>query len=534
VRSFLRRGFSIFAVSLVAVSSAGASTYDIVEKSISDLQADLAANKITSVELVRLYQARIAALNPKLRAVIALNPAAPAAAAAADADRRKGRPLGPLAGIPVLLKDNIESADPVATTAGSLALAGNVGGRDAPLVARLRGAGAIILGKTNLSEWANIRSSHSISGWSAVGGQARNPYALDRNTCGSSAGSGAAAAASLAAAAVGTETDGSITCPSSINGLVGFKPTVGLVSRTFVVPISHSQDTAGPMTRSVRDAAMLLGVMAGSDPADAATAHADALGHDFVTALKPGALAGVRIGVLRFAANFHPETEVVFEKSLTTLRSAGATLVDITKFPGDGDIGKLEQLVLMTELKADLNTYLASTRPQQVATRTLADVIKFDSDHAAQELPLFGQELFETAERTTGLADPAYVKAVADVHRLAGPEGIDKLLADNHVSVLVAPTVGPSWLIDPVLKDNFAGGGAGSPAAVAGYPHLTVPMGLVDGLPVGLSFIGTAWSDREILSYGYAFEQAAHARQAPRYLPSVEVPGLAAANMGAH
>lgn len=534
MRSFARRAFSVFAIALVSVGSAGARPYDIVEKSISDLQADLAANKITSVELVRLYQARIGELNPKLRAVIALNPAAPAAAAAADADRRKGKPLGPLAGIPILLKDNIESADPVATTAGSLALAGNVGGRDAPLVARLRAAGAIILGKTNLSEWANIRSSHSISGWSAVGGQARNPYALDRNTCGSSAGSGAAAAASLAAGAIGTETDGSITCPSSINGLVGFKPTVGLVSRTFVVPISHSQDTAGPMTRSVRDAALLLGVIAGSDPADVATTRADALGHDFVTALKPGALAGVRIGVLRFAANFHPETEAVFEKSLTILRNAGATLVDIAKFPGDGDIGKLEQVVLMTELKADLNAYLASTRPQQVATRTLADVIKFDGDHAAQEMPLFGQELFETAERTSGLADPAYIKAAADAHRLAGPEGIDKLLADNHVSVLVAPTVGPSWLIDPVLKDNFAGGGAGSPAAVAGYPHLTVPMGLVDGLPVGLSFIGSAWKDHEILSYGYAFEQAAQARKAPRYLPSVDIAGLAAANMGAH
>ncbi|QXQ05330.1 amidase [Sphingosinicellaceae bacterium] len=520
-------------VAAIALIAAGpAPKYDIVEKSIPELQADLAAGRTTSAALVRLYGARIAALNPKLHAVIVLNPAAPAAAAAADAARRAGRPGGPLAGIPILLKDNIESLDPIATTAGSLALAKNIGGRDAPLVARLRAAGAIILGKTNLSEWANIRSSHSISGWSAVGGQARNPYAFDRNTCGSSAGSGAAAAASFAAATIGTETDGSVTCPAAINGLVGLKPTVGLVSRTFIVPISHSQDTAGPMTRSVRDAALVLDAMAGSDPADPATKAANSMGHDFAAALKPGALKGVRVGVLRFAADFHPETEVVFKKSLAVLQAAGATLVDIAKFPGDAKLGELEQAVLMTELKADLNGYLASTNPERVRTRSLADLIAFDKAHAAQEMPLFGQELFETAEKTKGLADPAYLKAVADAHRLAGPEGIDKLLADNKVSVLVAPTLGPSWLIDPVLKDNFAGGGAGQAPAVAGYPHLTVPMGLVDGLPVGLSFIGAAWSDRTLLAYGYAFEQAAQARRPPRYLPTVEIKSLAAANAG--
>ena len=501
-----------------------AHAYDVAEKSIPQLRADLDAGRVTSVELVRLYQARIAKLDPRLHAIIALNPRALEQARAADAARKAHRPQSPLAGVPILIKDNIESADPIATTAGSLALAGNLTGRDAPLVARLRAGGAIILGKTNLSEWANIRSNHSISGWSAVGGQARNPYATDRSTCGSSAGSGAAAAASLAAATVGTETDGSVTCPSAINGLVGLKPTVGLVSRSRVVPISHSQDTPGPMARSVMDAAILLGDMAGSDPADPATARADSMGRDFTRALTTDALKGVRIGVMRFAAGFHPETDAVFEQALAALRAAGATLVDIPSFPGRRELGAKEHLVLMTELKADLNAYLASTDPANVPSRTLADLIAYDTAHPAREMPLFGQELFIEAEQTAGLADPAYVKAAAEAKRGAGSDGIDKLLAENTVAVLIAPTLGPSWLIDPVLKDNFTGGGAGSPAAIAGYPHLTVPMGLVDGLPVGLSFIGTAWSDARLLGYGYAFEQATHARRPPRYLPTVDVP----------
>jgi amidase len=515
---------------LALAPAARAAGYDVTEKSIDQLEADLASGRTTSVELVRLYEQRIATLNPKLHAVIALNPQAAVQAAAADALRKTKSPQGPLAGVPILLKDNIETADPVATTAGSLALARNVTGRDAPLAARLRAAGAIILGKTNLSEWANIRSPHSISGWSATGGQTRNPYALDRNTCGSSSGSGAAGAASLAAATVGTETDGSVTCPASIGGLVGLKPTVGLISRTYVVPISHSQDTAGPMTRSVRDAALLAQVMAGPDPKDPATANADKAGQDFLSGLKPGALTGVRVGVMRFAAGFHPETDAVFDKALKTLAAAGAALVEIPKFPTDQNLGALENTVLMTELKADLNAYLASTRADQVPSRTLADLIAFDKARAAQEMPLFGQEQFEIAEATKGLADPAYVKAKADVHRLAGPEGIDKMLADNHVTVLVAPTIGPAWLIDPVLKDQFVGGGAGGPAAMAGYPHLTVPMGEVDGLPVGLSFIGPAWSDATLLAYGYAYEQASHARRPPTYAATAPVEDKAAWN----
>lgn len=520
------------ALALAAVLGAAApalAAYDPTEKSIGELEADLAAGRTTSVELVEAYSQRIEALNPKLRAVIMINPHALVDARAADAARAAHRPLGRLAGVPILIKDNIESADPMPTTAGSLALAHNMPGRDAPLVGRLRAAGAIILGKTNLSEWANFRSSHSISGWSAVGGQARNPYALDRSPCGSSSGSGAAAAASLAAAAIGTETDGSVTCPAAIGGLVGIKPTVGLVSRTHVVPISHTQDTAGPMARSVRDAALLLTVMAGSDPADPATAQADARKADYVAALDPHALEGVRIGVMRFAAGFDPKTDAAFERALTALRAAGATLVEIDKAPEIGPLREYEQTILKTELKADLGAYLATTSPQQVPSRSLADLIAFNKAHADRELLLFGQELFEQSEATKGLDDPAYVKARAEAHRLAGPDGIDAMLAANNVSALVAPTLGPSWLIDPVLGDRFVGGGAGAPPAIAGYPHITVPMGLVDGLPVGLSIIGPAWSEARLIAYGYAYEQASHERRAPQYKAHAEPPGNEAA-----
>ncbi len=492
-----------------------ASAYDATDKSIGALEADLAAGRVTSVELVRDYETRIARLDPLLHAVIVLNPDAMVLAKRADLARKSGVPLGPLAGVPILIKDNIETADPMATTAGSLALKDNVTGRDAPLVAKLRAAGAIILGKTNLSEWANIRSSHSISGWSAVGGQARNPYDPRRSPCGSSAGSGVAVAASLAAAAIGTETDGSISCPSSVNGLVGFKPTVGLVSRTHVVPISHTQDTPGPMTRTVRDAALMLDVIAGVDPADAATISAPRAPTDYLAALKPDSLRGARVGVLRFAAGFHPETDGAFETALDALRRSGATLVEIIDLPRRAEIGPLETLILRTELKADLAAYLAGTDPKRVPVRALADVIAFNTAHAAEEMALFGQDTFEKADQTGGLDSPAYLHAKETAHQLAGPDGIDALLAANRVTALVAPTLGPPGFIDPVLKDRYVGGGAGSLAAVAGYPHLTVPMGQVEGLPVGLSFIGPAWSEATLLSYGYAYEQASHARKPP-------------------
>ena len=458
---------------------------------------------------------RIEALNPRVNAVIAIDPTAIDQARALDQMRRA---RGPLFGMPILIKDNIETDGPLPTTAGSLALAANVTHRDAPLVARLRAAGAVIVGKTNLSEWANIRSSHSISGWSAVGGQTRNPHALDRNPCGSSSGSGAAVAAGMVPAAIGTETDGSITCPAAVNGIVGFKPTVGLVSRTHIVPISHSQDTAGPMTRTVRDAALVLNAIAGTDPADPATAQADAHRTDFTAGLRPDALRGVRIGVMRFASGFG--TDAPFEEALATLRAQGAALVDIDHFEGRDEIGRNELTVLLAELKHDMNAYLA-TLPADVRTRTLADLIAFNRAHADDELVFFGQELFEQAEATNGL-DAAYAAARATSLRLAGPEGIDRLLRDNDVVALVGPTMPPAWPIDVVSGDQISGGGAGGLAAVAGYPHLTVPMGQVRGLPVGLSFIGAKWDDARILALGYAYEQASHKRVDPTFPASIE------------
>jgi amidase len=461
---------------------------------------------------------RIKALNPRLNAVIAIDPTALDQAKALDAAKTRGA----LHGLPILVKDNVDVAGPLPTTAGSLALKDNVTGRDAPFVARLRAAGAVLIGKANLSEWANIRSDASISGWSAVGGQTRNPHALSRNTCGSSSGSGAAVAAQMVDAAIGTETDGSITCPAAINGIVGLKPTVGLVSRTHVVPISHSQDTAGPMTRDVRTAARLLTAMAGSDPADAATKEADARKTDYVAALKPDALKGARIGVLRWATGWHAGVDARFEAALAVLKAGGATLVDITAAPNRRDIGANEFIVLLTELKADLGAYLAST-PATVKSRTLADVIAFNTANAAAEMGLFGQDTFEKAQATKGLDDPIYLKARETSLKAAGKDGIDKMLADAKVEVLIAPTAAPAWFIDPVNADQSPGGGAGGLAAVAGYPHLTVPMGGVRGLPVGLSFIGPAWSEARILALGFAFEQAAPAMKLiPTMVQTVE------------
>ncbi|PVM90220.1 amidase [Caulobacter radicis] len=455
---------------------------------------------------------RIEALDPRLNSVLAVNPDALKIARALDAERKAGKTRGPLHGLPILVKDNIETIDPMATTAGSLALKDNVTGRDAPLVARLRAAGVVVLGKANLSEWANIRSSRSTSGWSAVGGLTRNPYALDRSACGSSSGSGAAVAAGLAAAAIGTETDGSITCPAAMNGLVGLKPTVGLVSRTHVVPISHSQDTAGPMTTTVRDAALLLTAMAGSDPADPATLEADARKTDYAAALSKDALKGVTLAVARFYTGDSPKTDAVFEQALKDLAAQGATLVEVKAFD-EGPIGKAEGLVLFTEFKADIAAYLASTDPKTVKPRTLADLIAFNTA-SPDELRWFGQETFEKAQATKGLGDPDYLKAKADAKRLAGPEGIDRILKETGAVAIVAPTTGPAWTIDPVNGDHY-GASATTLPAVAGYPHLTVPMGQVEGLPVGLSFIGLAWSEASLLSLGYAYEQATMRRRPP-------------------
>jgi amidase len=499
----------------------------ITGRSLADLQNDLAAGRVSSENLVIAYEARIAALDsagPKLQSIIALNPNALDEARALDRERKAHGARGPLHGLPLLIKDNIETDDPIPTTAGSLALKNNITHRDAPVIARLRAAGAIILGKTNLSEWANIRGNRSVSGWSGVGGLTRNPFSPDRSTSGSSSGSGAAIAAQFAAAALGTETDGSVVCPASVNGLVGLKPTVGLVSRTHIVPISHSQDTPGPMTHTVRDAGLLLTAMAGTDPADPATKDAGKHATDYTAGLDKRALQGKRIGVMRFDAGFHPETDAVFAHALEILKRAGATLVEIQTLPGAEAIGDAERKVLLTELKSDLNAYLATT-PASVTTRTLADVITFNVTHADRELGLFGQELFVRAEATNGTADPAYLAARALSLKLAGAEGIDKMLADTKVDALVAPTAGPAWVIDTVNGDNSAGQTSTLPA-VAGYPHLTVPMGSVFGLPVGLSFIGPAWSEARLLAYGYAFEQAVGFRPRPGFLPIPDIAAL--------
>jgi amidase len=490
--------------------------------STSEAQAALSSGRVTSETLVREALARIAALDhagPKLNAVIALNPHALEDARALDRERKAGRVRGPLHGVPILLKDNIETNDGTATTAGSLALAGNVTRRDAPLAKRLKDAGAVVLGKANLSEWANFRGDNSISGWSAVGGIVRNPHALDRSPCGSSSGSAVAVAAGYVALAIGTETDGSITCPAAANGVVGFKPTVGLVSRTFIVPISPEQDTAGPIARTVHDAAAVLAAIAGTDPADPATREADARKVDYLAALKPDGLRGVRIGVLRGSASSSPATQAVFDKALATLRDAGAVLVEV-KSPERPLLTPIfvgEDAGLKAEFKVAIDAYLAST-PASQPIRTLEQLIAFNARTPA-ELALFGQEVFEQSAKAPPLTDAKYLEQRGAARRLSR-QFLEGMLTSNNVEVLVAASGGPAFLIDPVNGDSFTGGAAGLPA-VAGAPHLTVPMGQVSGLPVGISFIGRAWDDAKVLAAGYAFEQATRAWRAPTFLPSI-------------
>lgn len=491
--------------------------------SASDQAAAMQAGTLTSEALVQSYLSRIAALDragPKLNAIIALNPHALADARRLDAERKAGRVRGPLHGIPVLLKDNIESADGTATTAGSLALVDNITGRDAPLVRRLTEAGAVILGKANLSEWANFRSTHSISGWTGVAGLVRNPYSLDRTACGSSAGSGVAVAAGLVTLAVGTETDGSVTCPAATNGVVGLKPTLGLISRTYVVPISPEQDTPGPMARTVRDAAAMLNAMAGSDAADPWTKDADAHKSDYLAGLSPDALKGVRIGVLRMTAGRSPQTDAIFEDALAALRKAGAILVEV-KGPDDAAMNAVsanESEALRVEFKSSLNAYLAAT-PSKVTARSLDALVSFDAKEQNREMPLFGQEIFEGSAKAPPITDEAYLQRRADARRLARA-AIDKMLTDNTVEALVGPSTGPATIVDPIDGSRSLGSYSTLPA-VAGYPHLTVPMGDVSGLPVNLSLIGPAWSDARILALGYAFEQATHARIDPQFLPNI-------------
>jgi amidase len=514
-------------VALLAFMPAANAAFDVVEASIPELQKAMASGKTTSKALTRLYLARIKSIDkggPRLNAVIAVNPEALAIAEALDRERRQGKVRGPLHGIPILVKDNIATGDRMATTAGSLALKGVRAKHDAFVVERLRAAGAVILGKTNLSEWANIRSTRSTSGWSSLGGLTRNPYALDRNTSGSSSGTGSAIAASLAAAGVGTETDGSIISPANANGLVGIKPTVGLVSRAGIIPIAPSQDTAGPMARTVADAAILLAAMAGTDPRDAITGDASARVVDYTRQLDRGALKGARLGVMR--SHFGGRNDLVsaqVEKALEALRKEGAILVDIAELPNAGRLGTNELEVLLTELKASLPAYFADYAPH-APVKSLADVIAFNERNAAKVMPYFGQELFVRAEAKPGLEGKEYREALANNQRLSRSEGIDKVLAEHKLDALVAPSGSPAWLTD-FIRGDFSGGGFSQPAAVAGYPHVTVPAGFVHGLPCGISFVGAAWSEARLVALAYAFEQATKSRRAPRYPKTVNVPG---------
>ncbi len=422
-------------------------------------------------------------------------------------------------GIPVLIKDNIATADRMMTTAGSLALVGTKVPKDSFVAQRLRTAGAVILGKTNLSEWANIRSSHSTSGWSGRGGLTRNPYALDRNPCGSSSGTGAGISANLAAVGIGSETDGSIVCPSSSNGLAGIKPTVGLVSRSGIIPISHSQDTAGPMCRTVRDAAILLSVLTGIDPDDSATAESAGKSQaDYSRFCDPNGLKGARIGVARKYFGFNDTVDAFMEQTLDAIKKQGATLVDPADIETFGKFDETELAVLMYELKADLNAYLA--RLSNSPVRTLKDVIDFNERNRQKEMPYFGQDLFLKAESKGPLTEKEYVDALAKNHQLARTEGIDALMDKHHLDAIVAPTAGPAWLTD-LINGDHAAGGSSSPAAVAGYPNVNVTAGYIAGLPVGISFFGRAWSEPTLIKIAYSFEQATKARQTPKFLPSV-------------
>ncbi len=489
-------------------------------RSISELQVALRSGTTTSEALVRAYLARIEALDrkgPELRAIISLNPDAVEQARALDRERQERGARGPLHGIPILVKDNIESADPTATTAGSLALASNITRRDAPVIANLRAAGAIILGKANLSEWANFRSEHSISGWSAVGGFTKNPHVLDRSPCGSSSGSAAAIAAGYAPASVGTETDGSITCPAAMNGVVGLKPTLGLLSAQRIVPIAHSQDTAGPFGTSVLDVAIMLDAMVGPTPACDGPVPG-CRKDDYLGALAADSLHGKRIGVLRFKHPRQPQIAPIYDDALQVLREAGATLVEVDE-PEMDAIHAAEDIVLHVEFKADLNAYL-ETLPDTVETRSLEQLIAFNQTEP-QELRWFGQEVFLKSNATAGVHDDRYLQALALSKRAAGPDGIDRLLREHDLDLLVAPTTGTAWRIDLVNGDQFPGSFSTLPA-VSGYPHLTVPMGEVQKLPLGLSFIGPAWSEAELLGAGYAFEARAKLALRASFLPSIE------------
>ncbi|MFQ5632213.1 MAG: amidase [bacterium] len=499
--------------------------FELDELTIPGLQEGMQSGKYTAESITELYLERIEALDkqgPALHAVIETNPDALEIAKSLDTERNNDKVRGPLHGIPVLIKDNIDTADRMTTTAGSYALEGSIPKQDSFVAQKLREAGAIILGKANLSEWANFRSTRSSSGWSGRGGQARNPYALDRNPCGSSSGSGIAAAATLCAVAIGTETNGSVVCPSTANGIVGIKPTVGLLSRSGIIPIAHSQDTAGPMARTVRDAAILLGALTGIDARDDATRQSEGKAHrDYTQFLDSQGMNGARIGVARNYFGFHEMVDKLVEDAIDVMKQLGATVVDEANIETRNKYGDSGFAVLLYEFKTNLNKYLA-TLDDSVPVHTLEELIAFNSANKEKEMPYFGQEILKMAQEKGDLDTPEYKEALAKIHRLSRDEGIDATLKKHNIDAIIAPTGGPAWLTDWINGDHYVGGSS-SPAARAGYPNITVPAGFIHGLPVGISFFSRAWNEPQLIKFAYAFEQATHHRKSPQFLPHVQM-----------
>ena len=533
-RDFLRAGALTGAAALIPASTLPAleesapslriDDFELEEKTIADLQRDMVSGRRTAQSITRDYLERIEDMDrkgPALRAVLEINPDAMAIAKSLDEERKSRGTRGPMHGIPVLIKDNIDTHDRMTTTAGSYALEGSIPPQDAFIAKRLRDAGAIILGKTNLSEWANFRSTHSSSGWSGRGGQAKNPYVLDRSPCGSSSGSGSAVAANFCTVAVGTETDGSITCPASINGIVGIKPTLGLVSRAGIVPIAHSQDTAGPMTRTVTDAAILLTALAGVDPRDSATARSRGRSStDYTRFLDANALKGARIGVPRDKFyGYSDATDKLADQAIALMKSQGAIIIDPANIPTAGKFDDTEYDVLLYEFKADLNKYLASLGPG-ARVKSLADIIAYNERDKAREMPYFGQEIMLQAQKKGPLTQKKYIDALARNHRMSRTEGIDAVMTKHRLDALIAPVTGPAWPIDLFNGDHFVGGST-TPAAVAGYPNISVPMGYIAELPVGMSFFGRAWSENKLIALAYSYEQASKHRRPPKFLSSI-------------
>ncbi len=502
----------------------GLTAFDLNEITIDDLQQKMTSGEISAESLCQKYLDRIKLVDPVLKSVIELNPDALEIARQLDEERKTGKVRGPLHGIPILIKDNSDTFDKMQTTAGSLALEGNIANVDAFIVKKLRDAGAVLLGKTNLSEWANFRSTNSSSGWSGRGGQVRNPYCLDRSPCGSSSGTGAAVAANLCAIGIGTETNGSIVCPSGINGIVGIKPTLGMWSRRGIIPIAHSQDTAGPMARTVKDAAVLLGALAAFDPTDAET-HLEKgeIFNDYTQFLDSNGLTGMRIGIASEMTGFNAKVDALFKQAVETLKANGAEIIDEIKFENLRKWDDPSYQVLLYEFKADLNKYLAEHPLAPV--KTMEEIIEFNKKNADREMPWFDQEIFIEAQAKGDLTSPEYLKALEDSKRFAGKEGIEAVMEKYNLDVVIAQTNGPAWTIDWVNGDHFSGGSS-SPAAISGYPNITVPMGYVHGLPVGISFFGKAWSEPVLLKIAYAYEQATKHRKAPGFLETLAEPGL--------